>query len=96
MNPVNDASSPALADVFLQRRRRLLAKLRAHGGGVALLAAAPETLRNRDSDYLYRQDSYFYYLSGFIEPEAFLVLDADAEPGEPSAILFCRPKNPER
>jgi Xaa-Pro aminopeptidase len=50
-------------------------------------------MRNRDSDYLYRFDSYFYYLSGFPEPEAVLVLIAGASP---RAILFCREKHPER
>jgi Xaa-Pro aminopeptidase len=53
-------------------------------------------LRNRDTDYPYRHDSYFYYLTGFAEPQALLVLDADAPPGEPASILFCRPKNAER
>src|SRR6266853_875018 len=49
--------------------------------------------RSRDSDYLYRFDSYFYYLSGFPEPEAVLVLLAGEEP---RSILFCRERNPER
>jgi len=62
-------------------------------GGVAILPTAPERLRNRDSDYLYRFDSYFYYLTGFTEPEAVLVLVAGPEP---KSILFCRDKNVER
>ena len=37
--------------------------------GVALIPTAPEVPRNRDSLYPYRHDSYFYYLSGFPEPE---------------------------
>src|SRR3546814_11542107 len=50
-------------------------------------------MRNRDADYPYRHDSYFYYLSGFTEPEAVIVLIA----GEKNqAILFCRDKNLER
>jgi Xaa-Pro aminopeptidase len=88
-------SSIAVA-VYQARRERVLAALRAAGGGVALVPTAPEVPRNRDTDYPYRHDSYFYYLTGFAEPEALLVLDADARPGEPASILFCRPKNAER
>ena len=61
--------------------------------GVALVPTAPARLRNRDSEYLYRFDSYFYYLSGFQEPEAVLALVA----GEaPKSILFCRQRDPAR
>ena len=63
------------------------------GEGVAIIPTAPERLRNRDSDYLYRFDSYFYYLCGFPEPEALLVLIAGEKP---RSILFCRDKNAER
>jgi Xaa-Pro aminopeptidase len=61
--------------------------------GVAVIPTAPVRMRNRDSDYLYRFDSYFYYLTGFPEPDSVLVLLA----GEtPKSILFCRERNPER
>jgi Xaa-Pro aminopeptidase len=50
-------------------------------------------MRNADADYPYRHDSYFYYLTGFTEPEATLVLIAGATD---QAILFCREKNEER
>src|SRR5258708_33677379 len=73
------------------RRRERLASLMKQG--VAVVRTAPERARNRDSSYPYRFDSYFYYLSGFPEPEAVLVLIAGAEP---KSILFCREKNPER
>lgn len=63
------------------------------GGGVAIMPTAPERVRNRDAHYPYRYDSYFYYLTGFREPEAVLVLiGGDA----PRSILFCRDKNAER
>jgi Xaa-Pro aminopeptidase len=75
---------------FRARRERLLAAM---GAGIAIVPTAPERLRNRDSDYLYRFDSYFYYLCGFPEPEAVLVLVAGPEP---KSILFCREKHPER
>ena len=73
-----------------QRRERLVSLIKQ---GVAVVRTAPERARNRDSTYPYRFDSYFYYLSGFPEPEAVLVLIAGAKP---KSILFCREKNPER
>jgi Xaa-Pro aminopeptidase len=71
------------------RRARLLAQM--EPGSVAVLSTAPEVLRNGDSDYPYRYDSSFYYLTGFGEPEAVLVLVAPSQ-----SILFCREKNEER
>ena len=94
---MNQPTEPTIAiDVYRTRRERVLAALRATGGGVAIVPTAPEKLRNRDADYPYRHDSYFYYLTGFTEPEAWLVLDASAASGEPTSILFCREKNVER
>jgi Xaa-Pro aminopeptidase len=87
MNVSNPAVDMAL---YAARRKRLAEDMRA---GVAVLPTAPERVRNRDSHYPYRYDSYFYYLTGFAEPEAVLVLVA----GEaPRSILFCRERNPER
>lgn len=76
--------------VFAARRKRLLASL---GDDVAVLRTAPEAVRNRDSHYPYRYDSYFYYLSGFTEPEAALVLIGGVQP---KSILLCRARDPER
>ncbi|MCP1576091.1 Xaa-Pro aminopeptidase [Herbaspirillum rubrisubalbicans] len=81
------------ATPFAARRARLLASLQQAGGGVAIIPTAPEVMRNRDADYPYRHDSYFYYLTGFTEPEAVLVLVAGKEN---RSILFCRDKNLER
>lgn len=75
--------------VFAQRRARLAAQL--GPGGVAVVPTAPERQRNRDSDFPYRHDSYFYYLTGFVEPNAWLVLSADGH-----SVLFCQPKDLER
>ena len=72
------------------RRARLAQAMQA---GVAVLPTAPERIRNRDTHYPYRYDSHFYYLTGFAEPEAVLVLVADAKP---RSLLFCREKNEER
>ena len=75
---------------YAARRRRLIDAM---GEGVAVVATAPERVRNRDTHFPYRFDSHFYYLSGFPEPEAVVVLVAgDA----PRSLLFCREKNEER
>ncbi len=63
------------------------------GSGVAVIPTAPERPRNRDSHFPYRFDSYFHYLTGFIEPEAVLVLVTGSQA---KSILFCREKNLER
>ena len=75
---------------YVNRRQRLLQKMQR---GLAIIPSAPEVTRNADTHYDYRQDSYFYYLSGFNEPEAMLVLIAG---DVPQSILFCREKNLER
>lgn len=79
---------------YAARRSALIAQMQAKGGGVAIIPTAPEVMRNRDADYPYRHDSYFYYLSGFTEPEAVIVLITDNT--ESKSILFCREKNLER
>ena len=76
--------------VYCNRRNRLLESLKE---GIAFIPAALEVPRSRDTAYPFRQDSYFYYLTGFNEPEAVLVLRAGKDP---KSILFCRPKDPER
>jgi Xaa-Pro aminopeptidase len=81
---------------YAQRRARVLAAMQQAGGGVAVIPTAPEAMRNSDADYPYRHDSYFYYLSGFTEPEAVVVLVAPADGSAAQSILFCRDKNPER
>ena len=78
---------------FRARRERLLARMKAKGGGVAILHTAPERIRNRDAHYPYRHDSYFYYLTAFREPEAVIVLVAGEDTKQ---ILFCREKDEER
>src|SRR5471032_1799695 len=96
MNSSTEAQSLLAIDVYRSRRDRVLAALRESGGGVAVIPTAREVMRNRDADYPFRHDSYFYYLTGFTEPEATLVLNASADAADPAAILFCREKNVER
>ena len=80
---------------YRDRRAALTASMREHsGGGLALVPTAPEVPRNRDSLFPYRSDSYFYYLSGFPEPEAVVALVA--APDGDRQILFCRERNAER
>lgn len=77
---------------FKTRREALLAWMQAQGGGIAILPTAALRHRNRDNHYTYRHDSDFFYLTGFKESEAWLVLIA----GDSSqSILFCEEKNPE-
>jgi len=76
---------------YAGRRRRLMERL---PGGVAIVPTATGKSRNADVHYPFRPDSDFWYLTGFAEPEAVLVL----VPGHPEGEqwLFCRPRDPER
>ncbi|KQZ40932.1 Xaa-Pro aminopeptidase [Duganella sp. Root1480D1] len=76
---------------YSDRRARLLAQMEA--GSVAVIGTAPEATRNADTEYPYRHDSSFYYLSGFSEPEAVLVLVAPHGGAAAQSILFCREKH---
>lgn len=78
---------------FKSRRQIFAARMES---GVAIIPTAPEQLRNRDAHYPYRFDSYFYYLTGFREPEAVLVIIAASRDTAAKHILFCREKNQER
>ena len=75
--------------VHAARRAQLARQLGA--GGVAVLPTAPEQSRNRDSGFPFRHDSYFYYLTGFTEPNAWLVITAEGR-----STLICQPKDLER
>ena len=83
-----------------QERRNALAKqiYTKSGGGVAVISTAPELARNRDSEFPYRHDSDFFYLTGFEEPGATLVMEikSSGKAYELQSHLFCRPKDPER
>lgn len=81
------------AQHFHQRRQQLLQTMAPNS--LLLLPASPVATRNGSVEYSYRPDSYFYYLSGFSEPEACLVLVKDAQHSTQS-ILFCRERHPEQ
>ena len=90
MSLTNPNGAPAATPALYAQRRAHLAHLLGPKG-IAIIPTAPEQQRNRDADFLYRHDSYFYYLSGFTEPKAFLVITGDGK-----ATLFCQPKDMER
>ena len=73
-----------------QRRRAQLMKLMAPGA-IAVLPSSHVQYRNRDTEHLFRQNSDFYYLTGFDEPNAVLVLAPGREHGE--VILFCQERD---
>lgn len=75
------------------KRRRQLMRL-AGDDAIVVIPSAPERIRSRDTHYPYRQDSDFWYLTGFDEPEAVLVLIPGRSHGE--ALLFCRERDPAR
>ena len=74
---------------FKNRRTRLMSKM--PHNSIAILTAAPEKSRNRDVLYPYRQDSDFFYLTGFQEPDAMVILI----PGKKNNqyLMFCRGRN---
>ena len=88
---------PFNPEPFVARRETLVRAMRAQsatGTSIAIIPTAAEVARNRDAHYDFRPDSYFYYLTGFSEPEAFLFLCVT--PDAARSVLFCREKNLER
>ncbi|MEI7427674.1 MAG: aminopeptidase P N-terminal domain-containing protein [Betaproteobacteria bacterium] len=82
-------------DMYFARRETLAQAVRQSSqSGVVIIGTAAEVARNRDSDFPYRHDSDFYYLTGFDEPHAYIVLQVT--PDKTISHLFCRPKNLER
>ena len=77
--------------VFADRRSTLAEQLPVNS--VALIPSARLQLRNSDVDSPFRQDSYFYYLSGFDEPDALIALVKTADTVR--YLMFCQPRDPE-
>ena len=85
--------------IYQERRSALAKQIHAKsGGGIAVISTAPELARNRDSEFPYRHDSDFFYLTGFEEPGATLVMEvkSSGKDYKLQSHLFCRPKDPER
>ena len=78
------------------RREAVAAGMRRQGGGVLLLPAATEKVRNADNDYLFRQDSDFAWLTGFDEPDGAVLLFAEPRLRRPDYVMFVRPKDREK
>jgi len=75
-----------------ERARRRRSLMRALGkDSIAIIPAAPVKLRSRDTDYRYRQDSDFHYLTGFEEPGSVAVLISGRRAAE--YIIFCRERD---
>ncbi|MDO8434804.1 MAG: aminopeptidase P N-terminal domain-containing protein [Candidatus Binatus sp.] len=85
-------SLDAKADSFKTRRKHFMERIAA--GATAILPSAPVAIRSGDVEFIYRQDSDFYYLTGFAEPESVAVFS----PGHPDGefVLFVRPRDRER
>jgi Xaa-Pro aminopeptidase len=77
---------------FKKRRKQLMQQV--GSGNIAIIASADTRTRNRDVDYPFRQDSDFYYLTGFNEPDALAVFIPERKQGE--YILFCREFDPKK
>lgn len=77
---------------YVARRTQLLKQLKPNS--VAIIASAPVSIRNRDVEHPYRQDSYFYYLTGFEEPNALLVLIKNQNLEQ--CLIFCQKKDKEK
>ena len=89
MTPVMQIPS-IRAESYAKRRANLLAKCAP--GTVIVHCAAAELVRSRDTEYPYRQDSDLWYLTGFPEPEAWLILTKNVD-GSCTELLLCRPKD---
>ncbi len=76
---------------FERRRQSFVQQI---GDAVAVFPSAPAAIRSNDTDYEYRQDTDFYFLSGFTEPESVLVLAPNHS--ETRSVLFVRPRDRER
>ncbi|MDH4042123.1 MAG: aminopeptidase P N-terminal domain-containing protein, partial [Gammaproteobacteria bacterium] len=75
---------------FARRRKNLMALMEPNS--IAIIPSAREQLRSRDTEHPFRQDSDFYYLTGFTEPDAVLVLAPGRRHGQ--YVMFCRERDP--
>ena len=77
---------------YASRRRDLMAMMQ--GNSIAVIAAAPEKIRSKDTHYPYKQSTNLSYLSGFPEPQSVMLLIPGRPQGE--VVFFCRDKDPLR
>lgn len=82
--------------IYKNRRQQLIQNIcKDYNSGIIVIPTAPSQIRNNDVEFPYRFDSNFYYLTGFSEPEAFLIIIFH-ENGDSKHILICRDKDSER
>ena len=79
-------------DIYSRRRADLLNQLSTQD--IVIVPTSAVKPRNGDVDYIFRPDSDFYYLCGFAEPEAVLVISPGRKQGE--VVMFCRENDPLR
>ena len=79
-----------MSNRYAEARRRLAETVGPEG--LAVIPAAHEAIRNYDVTHPFRQDSFFWYLTGFEEPESLAVIAPGHDEGE--FVLFVRPKDP--
>ncbi len=77
---------------YARRRKHLMAMM--ESDSIAIIPSAHEVTRSRDTEFLFRQDSDFMYLTGFNEPDSVLVLIPGRRAGQ--VVLFCRDRDVER
>ena len=75
---------------FARRRKNLMALMEPNS--IAIIPSATQQMRSRDTEHPFRQDSDFYYLCGFTEPEAVIVLAPGRRHGQ--FVMFCRERDP--
>ena len=85
---------PFQRETHAARRARIFEEMESRGGGVMLLPAAVEKLRNADTEHAFRQDSDHAYATGFEEPDGCALLVARG--GERKLVLFVRPRDREK
>lgn len=91
MQPQRLTPPPAITpEEYRARRQALIAQLPANAA--ALIPGAALVTRSNDSDYAFRQHSDFYYLTGILEPDAWLLLLPGRDAGE--SVVFCQDRDP--
>lgn len=81
----------AKIDITEHNDRRMTLLSQIQNNSIVIIPSAQEATRSNDTEYHFRQNSDFFYLTGFTEPDAFLVLSNKDNAGE--STLFMRPKD---
>ena len=79
-----------MSDLNIYKARRAEVAKRMEDNSILILSSSKLVSRNNDTTFPFRQDSNFFYLTGFQEPDSILIVHSDGR-----SILFCREKNPD-